>query len=108
MAGNTDKLLKRHAFCFNKETNGGEALTLVTKMFANGDPNGVYWNQELTLHSYCNSASINLYGPALTPKLLRELANQLEFADIEAKAMTHNYLPDREIIEEVFRPNRDR
>jgi hypothetical protein len=75
-------LLKTHNFNFSPEENGGEGLTLTTKFFANGDPitknQGVFWNQELTLQSYGNSATINLFGINLTPDVLRKLANELE------------------------------
>ncbi len=77
---------------FNNEDNVGESLSLTTAMYSNGDPvkynngklEGVYFNQELTLHSYCNSASFNLVGAAITPSLLRELANQLESEILKA------------------------
>ena len=78
-----DKLLKTHVFCFNPQDNGGEGLTLVTKYFDNGD-GGIYTNQELCLQSYCNQASISLCGAALTPDLLRKLANELDEARIDA------------------------
>ena len=77
-----DTILKTHCYCFNGGYNGGESLTLTTKFVANGDKitseDGVYLNQELTLQSYCNSASIKLMGINITPEILRELANQLE------------------------------
>ena len=85
------KFLKRHVFLFNKEDNGGESLILTTDFFDNGDaaaglPDGIYTNQELALQSYGNSASFNLCGAALTPALLRQLANELDKAEIEANA----------------------
>jgi hypothetical protein len=73
------------AFCFNNEDNGGESLILTTEMFSNGDPEGIYYNQELSLQSYCNSASFNLVGAVLTAKTLRMLADQLENAEKEAQ-----------------------
>jgi hypothetical protein len=79
-----DKLLATHTFCFNKHDNGGESLVLKTEIYANGDPGGIFWNQILTLHSYCNSASLTLCGASLTPDVLRDLANQLENIEIEA------------------------
>lgn len=84
----TDRRLARHHFTFNPGDNGGEALYLVTEMFSNGDkgPNNVYWNQQLCLESYQNSAQIRLHGIAITPELLRELANQLDEAAIRAGA----------------------
>ena len=83
---NTDKLLKIHSFYFNRKDNGGEALTITTKFYHNGDPEGVYLNQEISLQSYCNSASINLFGANITADDLRQLANELDRAKIEAIA----------------------
>lgn len=85
-----DKLLKRHVFTFNKNDNGGESLMLITSFFHNGDVDGVYRNQELTLQSYCNSASINLYGTQITSEILFKLAKELFEAEQEAKMMTRN------------------
>jgi hypothetical protein len=78
----TDKILCTHVFVFNENDNGGESLMLTTRFISNGDEitekEGVYINQELTLHSYCNSASFNLFGSTITPESLRKLANELE------------------------------
>lgn len=74
----SDKLLAKHQFVFNKHDGGGEALWLTTKVYSNGDPGGIYLNQDLVLQSYCNSATFNLVGAQVTPELLRELANQLD------------------------------
>jgi hypothetical protein len=75
-------LLKTHTFTFNPKDNSGEHLTLTTDFYANGDPidnkNGVFVNQKLTLHSYCNECSIKLYSNSFTPELLRQLADELE------------------------------
>jgi hypothetical protein len=78
-----EKPLHREVHVFNGEDNGGESLTLTTDYFDNGDaahglPDGIYWNQKLTLASYCNSASFELAGAVLTPESLRELADILE------------------------------
>lgn len=82
MKKSADSVLKEHSFCFNPNDNGGESLILTTEFIANGekitDKNGVFINQELSLQSYCNSASIKLFGVSITPEKLRELANQLE------------------------------
>lgn len=82
---NKDKLVKRHVFDFSPGTNGGESLTLTTDFYDNGDKDA-YMNQEFSLQSYCNSASFQLVGTPLTPGLLRKLANELESAEIEARA----------------------
>lgn len=73
----------RHSFTFNPDDNGGEAVCLTTKFFDNGDSGGqgIYMEQELTLHSYCNMASFQLGSAVFTPAKLRELANQLEQAE---------------------------
>lgn len=79
------KIGKAHVFTFNPEDNGGEALMLKTQFFDNGD--GVlYTNQEITLQSYCNAASFELVGATITPDKLRQLANELERAQIKAQA----------------------
>jgi hypothetical protein len=80
-----DAVVKTHSFNFNPHDNGGESLILTTKFIANGDPGGLFLNQEMTLQSYCNSATIALYGATITPHILRELANQLESAFLAAK-----------------------
>jgi hypothetical protein len=75
-------VLATHVYNFSPNENGGESLLLITKFIANGDPitknEGVYLNQELTLNSYGNSATITLCGTNLSPKKLRKLANELE------------------------------
>ena len=75
------KLLGTHIFDFTK----GERLPLTLKTLAydNGDsahglPQGIYFNQELTLQADCNSAKFELFGAIITPKILRDLANQLD------------------------------
>lgn len=80
--------VEKHSFVFNPEENGGESFMIVTKFFANGDPGGVFPNHELTLQSYGNSASINLFGSAITPHRLRQLADELEKAEQSAIAKT--------------------
>ena len=87
-----EKPAHKHIFVFNGKDNGGESLSLTTEFFYNGDGaeavkknQAIYTNQTLTLNSYCNSASIHLCGTLITPSMLRELANQLDQANIEAK-----------------------
>lgn len=83
-----EQKLHRHVFCFDPNNRGGEAFLLTTEFIDNGDKNenSIFLNQQLTLHSYCNSATFNLCGTPLTPENLRKLANELESAMIEAKA----------------------
>jgi len=73
------KFLKSHVFDFTPEINSGEGLILETKYYDNGDgiPDGLYWEQELTLQSYGNSATFTLTD-VLTPTKLRKLADELE------------------------------
>lgn len=82
-----DKLSKYHYFVFNPKDNGGESLSLRTRFYDNGNnaPRGVFMTQELTLQSYCNSATFNLSGAPIAPELPRELANELESAEHRAK-----------------------
>ena len=79
-----DKILKTHSFLIDPNENGGESLVLTTKFIGNGDPvtdkDGVFVNQELTLNSFCNSATFTLCGTTFTPERLRQLANELETA----------------------------
>jgi hypothetical protein len=78
----TEQLIGEHWFTFNRHDNGGEALTLHTKIYHNGDPGeqGVFYNHELSLQSYGNSASFHLAGVNLTPEILRQLADEIEAA----------------------------
>ncbi len=80
-----NKELLYHLFTFNKGTNGGEQLILITKFFDNGDgpPDGVYTNQELVLNSYSNTTSFSFSDSPFTPETLRKLANELESAMIK-------------------------
>ncbi len=79
-----NEILGRHCYKFNPQDNGGEQVSLVTTMLDNGE--NVIINQEIELQSYCNSASIKLYGAVLSPDMLRDMANQLESELIKAKA----------------------
>lgn len=78
-----EKEISKHTFVFNPNDNGGEGLDLITHFIDNGVEE-VYTHQELVLNSYCNCAIFNLMGAQITPENLRELANQLETATIEA------------------------
>jgi len=79
--------ISKHQFTFNPEDNGGEAVTLETKFVDNGDgfPDGILTEQTLTLMSYGNSASISLCAASFNSKNLRELANGLDAARIQAE-----------------------
>lgn len=86
-----DKILTKHVFVFNENDNGGESFFLETEFLGNGDPitdkNGVYMNQRLTLQSYSNASTFELYGALLTPENLRQLANELE---VERNKLVNN------------------
>jgi len=68
----------------NPKDNGGESVTITTTVFWNGS--NVYYNTEIGLESYGNSASINLSGAPLTPEFLRDMANQIESATAKVQA----------------------
>lgn len=68
-----------HYFIINPDDNGGESLSLKTKYYLDRKYREVTYNQELTLQSYCNSATFTLCGVVLTPEILRKLADELEF-----------------------------
>lgn len=76
----SDKIIGKHVFNFNKYS--GESLSLKTTILHNGEygKTGVYYEQELKLQSYLNSASFNLSEGQLTPDRLRKLADELESA----------------------------
>lgn len=85
-----EKPLHREVYVFNKEENGGGQLSLTIDYYDNGDaahglPQGILINQELTLQSYCNSASFNLTSD-FNPKNLRELADTIEKGEVIARA----------------------
>lgn len=65
-----------------KSANSGESLFLITHYKINEEGN-VFLSQELTLQSYMNSASFNLYGSVFTPEVLRDIANKIEEKTIE-------------------------
>jgi hypothetical protein len=80
-----------HRFNFDPNNSSGESLVLETHFLSNGDPDGIYCTQALTLNSYSNSVTLNLCGTALlTPTVLRRLAKELEKKERETKeAMSH-------------------
>lgn len=49
-----------HCFVFNPNNNGGEAVSLSTTIFDNGDGE-MYFAQSFDLQSYSNQASIGLF-----------------------------------------------
>ena len=73
--------LGKHIILFNPNDNGGETVCLETDFFSNGDKEGFYCNQRIVLNSYYNSASINLFGAAVSSKDLRRIADELEKAE---------------------------
>jgi hypothetical protein len=66
-----------HNFVFNEEDNGGEALELTTYKHTDTRYNESFFTQELTLHSYGNSATFK-FSAFMTPEKLRKLADALE------------------------------
>lgn len=74
-------LKSTHTFLANPNSNGGESFLITTDIYHNCDPGplGIQLNQSFSLHSYGNSANISIgCMAALTPEVLRELADQLE------------------------------
>lgn len=67
---------RTHMFRFNPEDNSGESLVLKTYMTVEDD--NVILNQNLTLHSYKNWASMRFVDGFFTPDNLRKLADELE------------------------------
>lgn len=86
-----EKFIGKHVFCFNPDENGGESVTLTTTLIHNGDHKHVIdeitFQQELTLMSYGNSATFNLF--CMTPDRLRLLANELEIVTNKALGQLH-------------------
>jgi len=78
-----EKLLHTEKFVISPKESGGEALIFITEYYDNGDKE-IFTNQRIVLHSYCNNATINLYGIQITSDILRELANKLDEAKIIA------------------------
>jgi len=71
----------RHVFSFNPTDNGGEELSMVTDITAdltNPKKQEIILEHEISLQSYCNTASIVLQGVQITPAKLRVLADELE------------------------------
>lgn len=69
-------------------SNSGEALMLRTEWFSNGDEDGgLFMNQQITLHSYSNSASFSLGSKILDPGTLRWLADQIEDEELKASKL---------------------
>ena len=71
----SSNLIETKTYKLNPEANGGEAVLLTVSFFS--DDVAVYTNEEFSLRSYSNSASINTIG-VLRPKQLRTLADQIE------------------------------
>jgi len=61
-------------------------LIFTTKFIPNGDPDQLFTNQILTMHTLEDEVNICLCGTQITSTHLRELANQLDIAQLEAKS----------------------
>ena len=70
----------------NPENNGGETVAITIEIYDNGDfdCNSIFILSTVNLQSYSNSASMSL--PNLTPKFLRELANEIDAAIAKVEA----------------------
>jgi len=84
------KHLARHVFTFNEKDNGGEAFSLVTDFWDNGDGvfRGLNTTQQLELNSYHNAAKFHLGGVEITPEKLRKLADELDTVIAQIKTET--------------------
>lgn len=84
-----DQELGRHCFLVDPKEPGMHSLTLLTRFISNGDEiddtNGVFLNQELSLQSNCNSASLSLFAAIFTPDRLRKLADEMEQKEVEIR-----------------------
>lgn len=82
-------ILGIHVFHFNNGQNGGESFCFTTKFLYDGsrmfscDP--VKIEHTISLQSHSNEVSIDLNSIQITPTMLRKLADELEFAEKEAK-----------------------
>ena len=77
-----------HTFVFNPEDNGGESLILHTTFHDANEgkfPNNVepFVTQEFSMNSYGSCATFSMSQP-FTPETLRDLADQLERAELSA------------------------
>lgn len=72
----TNQPVEKFNFVINKNANSGESLVFSTNFYED-DAENIYLKQTLTLNSYNNSVSFNL-GTEITPKILRNLADELE------------------------------
>lgn len=81
---NKQSKIHRHHFVFNPGDNGGEGLMVSTTFHFHED--GEMWIEtELKLHSYLNSASLQIGSGCVTPEKLRQFANELDEATLKAK-----------------------
>lgn len=89
------KPISSHSFIFNRSDNGGEQLILTTEFWWNGDlsPAGIFTTQELTLNSYCNSATFALSGATITSDDLEGLAKQLRESEEKAANLVEQVIP---------------
>lgn len=78
---NQENVIHKHIF----ELNYGdmdERVVLETEFHTNGDPDGIFLNQFLTINNYHhnNVCSLGFYSGLFNPDRLRELADQIEEA----------------------------
>lgn len=91
-----DKKIFERSYVLNDGVNGGESLTLQVDFLSNGEPNGIFMNQQLILQSYGNSASFNLYGSTLYPDKLRQVADFIDLATSHAKEIAKKEQEEQE------------
>lgn len=65
-------------FVINPGENGGEKVFLTTTILKGKYSLEPWLEQEITMNSYCNSATFTFCGAVLTPDILRKMADQIE------------------------------
>ena len=81
-----ETLLGEHRFEFDKKSHSGDGpISLVTKIYHNGDPypkyepkKSIFVNQSIVMHTCMNQLEIKGGCLGLMPKQLRQLADELE------------------------------
>jgi hypothetical protein len=71
-----DKLLQTLKHTVNRHANGGEALTIETDIFDNGDGEA-FVNQRIILMSYENKVTLELAGAVLDSEFLYRMADDI-------------------------------
>jgi len=79
----TEQFIKNVVSCPNPEDNGGESVLFTTTVITDEDV--VCLESEIMLMSYGNCCAMTLGSANLSPKFLRNMADDIEKAVNEAK-----------------------